>query len=257
MRKGRLFLALAMSVCLSACAGKAADASGMSGTPKEAMESTMESLKILDLETFNDCTDNYVSTQRNWLGIPVRREYRVFNELLQPGLKNGNKYKWNKELAKKIVENLSWEISEVRKEGDNAQIDIILTNKDLTDVGGIYAVNLLKGIIGSDGIGVMHMAKEMFSLANDGGELCAIVDEMDQNCSFTVTVEARQEKGQWKIHLSEDFIEAFMGNIGGGLSNGEYSEEIEKQINDLELEFEDKADQIGENIERWTEGFFE
>ena len=47
------------------------------------------------------------------------------------------------------MENLSWEIGEVRKEGDKAYVDLVLTNKDLTDVTGIYEVNLIKGMIHS------------------------------------------------------------------------------------------------------------
>ena len=261
MKKGRLFLAMVVSLCLSACAGKAVDASGTSGSPEEALESTMESLKTLDLEVFNDNTDNYVSTQRNWLGIPVRREYRVFNELQQPGLKSWKKYKWNKELAEKIVENLSWEIGEVSEKGDVAKIDITLTNKDLTDVTGIFEINLLKGMIDSEGTGIMHLVKEVLNMANNGGDLCAIVDEMDQTCSIPVTVQAKRKDGKLIICLSNDFIEEFMGNIGGSLNNGEYSEEIEKQIKELELELElelgQKTNQIGDNIERWAEGLFE
>lgn len=256
MKKGKVFLAIIMSLCLMACASKAADASEVSGTPKEAMESTMEALKILDLKAFNNHTDNYMLTERNWLGVPVRREYKVFNELQQSGLKSGKKYRWNKELAEKIVENLSWEIGEVREKDHAAWIDITLTNKDLTDVAGIYEINLLKGMIDSEGTGMMHMIKDISNLVNDGGELYDIVDEMDQINSITVTVQAKKEDGKWIICLSEDFIEAFMGNIGGRLSDGEYSEEIERQIEDLESELERKTEQIGENIERWAEGFF-
>lgn len=257
MKKEKLFLALAMSICLTACSGKAADASGDLGTPREALENTMESIKALDLETFNDHTDNYVATHRNWIGIPVRREYRVFNELMQPGIKSGKRYKWKKEFAEKIVEDLSWEIGEVREEGNEAQIDITLTNKDLTDVTGIYTLNLMKGIINSEGIGMMHLMKEMSDLASEGGELSAIVDEMDQICSITVTVQANRQDGKWKIHLSEDFIDAFMGNLGGSLSDREYSEEIERQLEDLELELDRKADKISEDVERWAEGLFD
>lgn len=260
MKKGKVVLALIMSFCLTACAGRRANASEVSDTPKEAMETTMESLKALYLEAFNDHTDNYVSTQRNWLGIPVHREYKVFNELLQPGLKDRKRYQWNKELAEKIVENLSWEIGEVREADNEAQIDITLTNKDLTDVAGIYTINLLKGMMDSEGTGMMHLVKEVYDLSSSGGEMSAIVAQMDQTCSFTVTVQAKKDNGEWIICLSEDFIEAFMGNIGGSLSNWEYSEEVEKQITELEQEleweFERKGEKIGEDVERWMERLF-
>lgn len=253
MKKMKLFLALFMSLSLIACGGNAANKS----TPEAALENTMETLKALDLEAFNDYTDNYITTHRNWIGIPVQREYRVFNELMQPGLKGVKHYRWNKELAEKIVENLSWEIGEVREEGDEAQIDLTLSNKDLTDVTGVYSLNLMKGMIESEGIGLMHLAGEVYDLVNNGGDLCEIVDEMDQTRSFTVTVQAKRKDGKWIIHLSEDFINAIMGNFWGGFSDGSYSEEIEKQLESLYSEMDRKADQIGEDIERWAEGMFE
>lgn len=253
MKIMKLFLAVFMSLSLTACGGNAANKSA----PEMAMESTMESLKALDLKAFNNHTDNYIATHRNWLGIPVRMEYRVFNELMQPGMKNGKRYKWNKEFAEKIVENLSWEIGEVREEGDEAQIDLTLFNKDLTDVTGIYTLNLMKGMIESEGIGLMHLAREVYDLVNDGGDLCAIIDEIDQTRSFTVTVQAKRKDGKWIIHLSEDFIDAFMGNFGGSFSDGSYSEEIEKQLDNFDSEMDRKMDKIGEDIERWAEGLFE
>lgn len=253
MKKMKLILAVFMSLSLTACGGNVANKS----IPEAALENTMESLKALDLEAFNDHTDNYITTHRNWIGIPVQREYRVFNELMQPGLRGVKHYRWNKEFARKIVENLSWEIGEVREEGDEAQIDLILFNKDLTDVTGIYEINLIKGMIESEGIGMMHLAREMYDLASDGGDLCAIIDEMDQTRSFTVTVQAKRKDGKWIIHLSEDFIDAFMGNLGGSFSDGSYSEEIEKQLENLDSEMDRKMDKIGEDIERWAEGMFE
>lgn len=257
MKTMKLFLAVFMSLSLTACAGNAASELEASSTPEEVMEITMESLKVLDLKAFNDHTDNYVATHRNWLGIPVRREYRVFNELMQPGVKSGKHYRWNKELAEKIVENLSWEIEEVRENGSEAQIDLTLFNKDLTDVTGIYTLNLMKGMIESEGIGMMHLTREVYNLANDGGDLRAIIDGMDHTRSFAVTVQAKQEDEKWIIHLSEDFIDAFMGNLGGSFSDGGYSEEIEKQLENLASEINRKADQMGEDIERWAEGLFE
>ena len=74
---------LLLSICLTlgACTAKKADTET---SPQDTAKYAMEALKQLDLETWNRYTDNYVSTEKNWLGIPVSREYRVFNELLQP-----------------------------------------------------------------------------------------------------------------------------------------------------------------------------
>ncbi len=51
-----------------------------------AAESMMQSLKSLDLEAFNDCTDNLVSRDRSWLGFTTAEEYRVFNRISQTDL---------------------------------------------------------------------------------------------------------------------------------------------------------------------------
>ena len=106
MKKGKLFLALIMCLGLTACAGKMENALISLAEPEEAVENVMESIKALDLETLNRYTDNHIASHRNFLGIPVSREYRVFNELQQPGLKRVKHYQWNKEFAGKIVENL-------------------------------------------------------------------------------------------------------------------------------------------------------
>ena len=116
MRKVKIMSAVLFSgFCLGAC-GMSGDAKGKgAGTPEEAMQCTMESLKELDLDAFNSYTDNYVETYYNWLGIPVEAEYRVFNELLQPGLKKGKRYRFHLQMAEKTVEGLEWEITDVRE----------------------------------------------------------------------------------------------------------------------------------------------
>ena len=58
------------------------------------------------------------------------------------------------------------------------------------------------------------------------------------------------------MHVSEAFINAFMGNM---LAE-DYEEELERRIDELIEEYEDKgdewADQFEENVEEWTEKVF-
>ena len=78
-------LALVMvCLCLTGCSGRTGcyEAS-IAGA---AAESMMQSLKSLDLEAFNDCTDNLVSRDRSWLGFTTAEEYRVFNRISQTDL---------------------------------------------------------------------------------------------------------------------------------------------------------------------------
>lgn len=238
-------------------------ACGLSGqteeaqTPEEAVQCTMESLKELDLNTFNECTDNYVETYYNWLGIPVEREYRVFNELLQPGLKKGKHYQFNLRMAEKIVEQLEWEVKDIRENGSQAEIDMEITNLDMTDVVGKYEILLWENMIAGKGTGMWQMLSDMADLVNGGEELLAIMDAQEDICMLTVTVLAYREDGCWKLHVSDEFINAFMGNM----NLGEYSEEVEQRLAELEEEYAEKMEdwEAGyiEKTEKWADGLFE
>lgn len=205
-------------------------------TLEETVQCTMESLKELDLDTFNECTDNYVETYYNWLGIPVEVEYRVFNELLQPGLKKGKHYRFNLQMAEKIVENLEWEVTDIREDDGRAEIEMKITNRDIADVTGYYEISVWENMIAAEGSGMWQMMKDMADLANGGEELLAIMDALDDTCTIVLTVTAYQENDSWKLHVDDDFINAFMGNM----NQGEYSEEIKKRLARLEKEYEDK-----------------
>lgn len=227
------------------------------GTPEEAVECTMESLKELDLDTFNECTDNYVETYYNWLGIPVEREYRVFNELLQPGLKKGKHYRFNLAMAEKIVEHLEWEITDIRENGDQAEIDMEITNLDMADVVGYYEILVWENMIAAEGTGIWQMVSDIADLANGGEALLALMDEQEDVCTIAVTVSAWREDGRWRLHADDEFINAFMGNM----NLGEYSKEVKQRLSELEEAYEDKIEVwgagFGDKVEKWADGLLE
>ena len=247
------------SFLLGACgmSGQAEAQAKGTATPEGAVQCTMESLKGLDLETFNECTDNYVETYYNWIGIPVEREYRVFNELLQPGLKAGKHYRFNLAMAKKIVENLEWEITDIRESGDRAEIDMEITNLDMADVAGNYEILVWENMIAAEGTGMWQMISDMAGLANGGEALFMLMDEQVDTCTMAVTVSAWKENGRWKLHADDDFINAFMGNM----NLGDYSEEVKQRIAELEEAYEEKIEMWGagfENkVEKWADGLLE
>lgn len=227
-------------------------------TPEETVEYVMERLKELDLAAFNACTDNYVRTYRNWIGIATEREYRVFNELLQPGMVKGKHYESNHKFAEKIVEHMEWEITDVRQEGEKAEIDMKITNVNMQDVLGDYEISILENMLESTGSGMGELIRNMSDLANGKEELFSIMEELDKTdlCTMKVTVLAYWEKDQWKIHVSEEFINAFMGNMMAV----EYSEDMEQRIEELMEENEKKvdewADEVEESVEDWVERVF-
>lgn len=267
MKIGICGMLLLAGLSLSACGTHTADrADEALPTARDAAECTMKSLKTLDLERFNECTDNYVETYHNWIGVPIEKEYRVFNELLEPRAKfwtRKKKYEFNHKFAEKMMENLTWEIEDVREEGDGAEITMEITNLNMADVMGKYEIYLLENMLDSPGTGLGQMIKDVSNIMDDDGGLLAIVEACDQDdiCTLEVTVSAYRENGEWKIHLDDEFINAFMGN----LYEMAYSEDVQKRLDELEKQQEEKlleewgeewAEEFADDVERRVEGWF-
>lgn len=250
------------SLFLSACSVYAKeDGSGTSLTASETVQCVMESMKTLDLDTFNTCTDNLLQTEYNWIGVPVRREYRVFSELLQPGVKLGKrkeKYEFHHKLSEKIMENLTWEIKRVKEDEDKAEIVMEVTNLDMNGVMGLYEMNILEKMIASEGTGLGEMIGELSSIADADGSLIALIESCDQDatCTFDVTATAYRKDGAWIIHLDDELINVCMGNINGE----EYSEEMQMKIKELEKQQNEKLDEweeeFSEKVEQWVDSVF-
>lgn len=249
-----VFMAAAICVCLAACSGK--KSTGYAETPEAAVQSAMEASQTLDLETFNALTDNYVSTERNWLGIPVRRRYRVFSELQQPGILEGAKEKANRAFAEKIVKNLTWEITGAETEGERSVISVRITNTDMSDVMGRYTVHVLEKMTDGKGTGLKELFEEIAEADYDRGGVLPYLDEAEGSVTTDVAVTVCRENGRWIMKITDPLIEAFMGNFGAG----EFSGEVNARIEELEEEYEKKMVQWGEDfgsrIGQWLEGIF-
>lgn len=219
-------MALTGCACLSACGVHAQGAVGDSTlSAEETAECVMESMKTLDLERFNMCTDNYISTEYNWIGVPMRSEYRIFNELLQPGVKldkGKEKYEFHHELYEKTLENLTWEIERVKEDGSYAEITMEITNLDMNGVMREYEMRILENMMASEGSGLGQMMKDFSHMFDEENGLLAILNdyEQDKTCTFEVTATAYRKNGAWILHLDEELLNACMGNINAE----EYSE---------------------------------
>lgn len=261
---------LLLSACGAHAKGVAGDGSrsGSSPTAEETVQCVMESMRTLDLDTFNACTDNYIQTEYNWIGVPIRSEYRVFNELLQPGLKLGKRkerYEFSHKLSEKIMENLTWEIKEVKEGSDKAEIVMEITNLDMNGVMGMYMMNIMENMIESEGTGLKQMLKDLSSITDEEGGLLALIEscDKDETCTLDVTAVAYLENGAWIVHLDDELINACMGNINAE----EYSEEVQQEMDELEKqlnekldekmdELEKQLDEFTEKVEKWADGLF-
>lgn len=240
-------LLIVSSICFAACGRRVQDKNnGMADTPEEMAECVMESIKYLDLDTFNEKTDNYIQTYTNILGMPTSAEYRVFNELLQPGRQKGKHYERSHKLTEKIVEQMTWEIKEVREKDGKAEIDMEITNIDMGSVMGRYEISILEDVLKSEGTGFWQFTKDMADLTQDAEGLINIMDSLNEDdiCTIDVTVLAYKEDGQWKLHVSDEFINAFMGNIDAE----EYAEDMEEKIAELEKRYDEKLDDWAEDF---------
>lgn len=251
-------LALLGNLCMSACASQ--EQRPVARSVEETVDCVMESLKTVDLEQFNECTDNYVATHRNWIGVPVSEEYRVFNELQQPGIKIGRwkkKYEFNQKLTEEMMENLTWEVEAVEEWDDRAEITMEITNLNMGDVMGEYMIHIMENMIESTGTGLGQMIKDLSKIMDDEDGLLALVESHDEADVYTsrVTVTAYRENGRWKLHLDQDFINAFLGNINAD----DYSEDIERRMAELEEQYGEKmddwAEEFTDKMERWAENF--
>ena len=254
---------LVLGACGAHAKGVAGDGSrsGQSPTAEETVQCVMESMRTLDLDTFNACTDNYIQTEYNWIGVPIRSEYRVFNELLQPGLKLGKRkerYEFSHNLSEKIMENLTWEIKAVKEDNDRAEIVMEITNLDMNGVMGMYEMSIMENMIESEGTGLKQMIKDLSSITDKDGSLLTFMEscDKDETCALDVTTTAYRENGAWIIHLDDELINACMGNINAE----EYSEEVQQEMEGLEKQLNEKLDEwedeFTEKVERWADGLF-
>lgn len=258
---------LILSACGAHAKGVAGDGShsGQSPTAEETVQCVMESMRTLDLDTFNAYTDNYIQTEYNWSGVPLRSEYRVFSELLQPGVKFGmrkEKYRFHYKLYEKIMENLTWEIKAVKEDNDKAEIAMEITNLDMNGVMGMYVMSIMENMIESEGTGLKQMIKDLLSITDKDGSLLTFMESCDKNetCTLDVTAVAYLENGAWIVHLDDELINACMGNINAE----EYSEEVQQEMEELEKQLNEKLDEkldeweaeFTEKVERWVDGLF-
>jgi len=113
---------------------------------------------------------------------------------------------------------------------------MIITNRNMADAMGYYEISVWEGMIAAEGSGMWQMVSDMADLVNGKEELLAMIDAQEETFTIAVTVTAYREDGGWRLHLDDAFINAFMGN----LNRGDYSEEIQERLEQLEKEYEDK-----------------
>lgn len=124
---------------------------------------------------------------------------------------------------------------------------MVFTNKDISEAMGRYTLWVVEDMIDDAGIGAASFVRRVSDLINYcDDDLIRCIDETEDTWTEEIDVAAYKEDGAWKIHITDEFINAFMGNI----NSEKYPEEIEERLTELEEAYEEKAVQ-------WAEGMFE
>lgn len=246
--------------CVSACAGEGRH--GSAETPEEAAEVTLQAIRDLDLDTLNAGSDNCTEVRRGWFGVFEEREYKVFGELLREKNKKSRQYERNYRIAEAVTRNLRWEVQEVREKGDRAEIDLLISNTDICEAQGRYMVRVMEDMLEGGSEGLYGFTGNLFDLPQNTSEgLCQCIERTERISTIEVTVAARKEAGGWILHIDDEFINAFMGNI----NSEEIPEEWERQFEELEHAYERKleglaeswAEEAAEGAEDWAENIAE
>ena len=188
----RFALACLLALCLCSCGkGNVLALDGQRASNEENIEleniinDAMTALKNLDMETFNDYTNNKQTMVTPWGGENV--EYTLFGELSveqHTDTENDSVY----QLDKEIVKNLSWEILDMNRNGETAEIKLRITNLDM------------KGIFQKAGTD-FEMIKEIKKIPPDHTKTA----ELD--------LKAEKQGGKWIVFIDLDFVNAVSADI--------------------------------------------
>lgn len=196
-------------------------------SPEECIDTTLTALKELDLETFNDYTNNQQISNR------------IFSELQQH---NTQKSQW--EIAQLLVQNLSWEIKETQIKDDTATVTLIIRNHDFSNALSAYTADLIRGIAArqESGANLSLLIKTTIKEARHSSQnLPPYLRTCDSTLTIPVTVTLKQNNNRWQLQLDETLNSALLGNF----CNQRISAEIEQKLSAAE-------ELLNNHLKRWN-----
>ncbi len=108
---------------------------------------------------------------------------------------------FNEEGEKYLFDKLSWKITNITEEKENATIELEITNKDFKTIITNYSQKILKLVFGGENITEETAANYLVEeLKNEGV----------QTTTATKTIQAVKEDGKWKIVGNDDLTNALL-----------------------------------------------
>ena len=153
------------------------------------------------MRTFNACTNNKTASG-----------CYLFEELTRKVQKEGHR-----QLAQAMVENLSWEIVDIHTEGNLAQADVIIKNKDFSDAIGNFVADLINNINDErkDGYNLAKVITQTVDEAQNSPEtLLPYLQNTKKELTTELTITLKQTDNGWKIQLDDTLCDVLTGNMG-------------------------------------------
>lgn len=227
MKQISLFLAIPLFsiILLTGCGSQAAQ---QSETPEETIHTAFTALQELDMRTFNACTNNKTASG-----------CYLFEELTRKVQKEGHR-----QLAQAMVENLSWEIVDIHTQGNLAQADVIIKNKDFSDAIGNFVADLINNINDGrkDGYNLAKVITQTVDEAQNSPEtLLPYLQNTKKELTTELTITLKQTDNGWQIQLDDTLCNVLTGNMG----DEKISEDIEQRIAAAE-------ELLNNNLDRWS-----
>lgn len=195
-------------------------------TPEDAIHIAFTALKELDMETFNACTDNQKG-----------EKYRLFSDLFK------QKSQTYLPLAKAIVSDLSWEINDIKENGNTAIANVTIYNKDFSNAIGNYIADMIRYVEEqySAGADLKVLVPNMIKDAHKHPELLLpYLESCQQPYSAEITITLTCTDDCWQIQLDDTLCDTLLGHAGFD----SFSEDIDPII-EMTGEF------LNNNLKRW------
>ena len=190
-------------------------------TPEDTIHTAFTALKELDMDTFNNCTNNKIAGG-----------YRMLDDLFNRQAENETYH----QLAQVMVENLSWEINSVEIRENSAMANVTIHNKDFSDSIGMFVADLIKkvNLNQKDGMNLSTLIRTTVNLKkSDNGWQIQLDESLCDSLTGHLGSKDFSEHVSAKVTATEELLERNLERWGISEQTGEWTKQLEDKLNNL------------------------
>ena len=217
-------ISLLLTILLTGCSG--GEKTSVQ-TPEDTINTAFTALKELDMDTFNECTNNKAASG-----------YRIMSDLFNK--QHSDTYH---QLAEAMVEHLSWEIKDVSVQDTTATASVTIHNKDFSDAIGMFVADLIKKVNQNqkDGMDLSTLIKTTIDEAKNSPEsTLPYLQNCTKEFSVETTIQLKQTDNGWQIQLDESLCDSLTGHLG----SQKFGDHVSAKVTATE-------ELLKRNLERW------